>query len=115
MPRSALGAQRVPCAATYTTSSFFGCTMTRLICRVFSRPMRFQVRPASVLLYTPSPHDDDCPRTACSPVPTYTTFGSSGATAIAPTLPIRKQQSDTLRQLLPASSVFHTPPPVKPA
>ena len=46
--------------------------------------------PASVLRYTPSPYDDDCPRTACSPVPTYTTFGSDSATAIAPMEPVRK-------------------------
>jgi hypothetical protein len=43
------------------------------------------------------------------------TLGLVSAIAMAPTLPMRKQQSETLRQLAPASSVFHTPPPAKPA
>src|SRR6478736_1784185 len=44
-----------------------------------------------------------------SPVPTHTTFGSVGATAIAPTDPVRTE-SNTGAQLTPALTVFHTPP-----
>src|SRR5688572_27610986 len=69
-PRSGVPFQRSPCAATYTRSGFCGCTRTAAICLVVSRPARVQVLPASVLLYTPSPYDDDWPRMACSPVPT---------------------------------------------
>ena len=47
-------------------------------------------------------------------MPTYTTFGSLGATAIAPTVPVLKEPSEMLRQLMPMLSVFQTPPPVVP-
>ena len=40
--------------------------------------------PPSVLLYTPSPHDELC-RFARSPVPTHTTEVSPWCNAIAPT------------------------------
>src|SRR5687767_7609393 len=112
MPRSGVPFHRSPCPATYTRSGFDGCTRTTEICFVASRPMRVHVFPASVLLYTPSPYDDDCPRIACSPVPTYTTLGSDSATAIAPMEPVRKCVSEMLRHDAPAFSVFHTPPPV---
>ena len=47
-------------------------------------------------------------------MPTYTTLASEGATATAPTDPVLKNPSDTFFQLIPASSVFQTPPPVVP-
>ncbi len=47
-------------------------------------------------------------------MPTYTTFGWLCETATAPTDPVWKNPSDTLCQLIPASSVFQTPPPVEP-
>jgi hypothetical protein len=40
-------------------------------------------------------------------------LGSEGATATAPIAPPKKP-SETLTQVLPASLVFHTPPPVAP-
>ena len=112
MPRSALPFHRSPCAATYTTSGLRGCTRTALTCRVPASPAFFHVRPWSVLLYTPSPYEDDCPRMACSPVATYSTCSSLGATAMAPMEPVEKKPSEMLRQLIPALSVRHTPPPV---
>ena len=72
------------------------------------------VLPASVERYTPSPWEVATPRTACSPIPTYTTLGSDSDTAIAPTDPVLKNPSDTLRHVVPASVVFQTPPPVPP-
>ena len=77
--------------------------------------MRVHVLPASVLLNMPLPNDEDCPRTACSPVPTYTTFGSDSATAIAPMDPFIRAPpgpSEMTFHEWPAFSVFHTPPPV---
>jgi hypothetical protein len=47
-------------------------------------------------------------------MPTYTTFGSDSATAMAPTEPVLKYPSDTLRQVMPMLLVFQTPPPVTP-
>jgi hypothetical protein len=47
------------------------------------RPMYWNVLPASVLLYTPPPHDVDC-RLLGSPVPTYRIDGSEGAIARSP-------------------------------
>src|SRR3954469_16785517 len=112
MPRSGVPFHRSPCAATYRRSGLVECTRTAEICFVASRPIRDHVLPASVDLYMPSPYDDDCPRTACSPLPTYTTLGSDSATAIAPMDPVRKNVSEMLRHEAPAFSVFHTPPPV---
>jgi hypothetical protein len=42
------------------------------------------------------------------------TLGSEGATAIAPTDPVFTKPSVIGRHVIPASSVFHTPPPVAP-
>ncbi len=44
-----------------------------------------------------------------SPVPTHTTFGFDGATATAPTDPVRTE-SKTGVQVTPALVDFHTPP-----
>ena len=74
--------------------------------------MCVQLRPASVDLYTPSPWDDMVFRKGDSPIPTTTTFGSDGATAMAPTAALPKSSSDTGSQDAPAFSVFHTPPVV---
>jgi hypothetical protein len=49
-----------------------------------------------------------------SPMPTYTTLGSDGATSTAPTDPVPKKPSLTFFQRAPPSIVFHTPPPVAP-
>jgi hypothetical protein len=70
MPRSVVPPHRLPCAATQTVFSSRGCTITWLMVRVRSRPMRVQVRPASVDRYMPSPYDDATPRTGASPMPT---------------------------------------------
>ena len=45
-----------------------------------------------------------------SPIPAYTTEGSASATASAPTEEVRKKPSDTLRQYVPPSVDFQTPP-----
>jgi hypothetical protein len=49
-----------------------------------------------------------------SPVPTYTTFGSLSATAMAPTEPAPNALSESGVHEMPASTVFQTPPPVAP-
>ena len=54
------------------------------------------------------------PRIECSPIPMYTTFGSDSETATAPTEEVATNPSVTGFQLMPASEVFHTPPPAVP-
>ncbi len=49
-----------------------------------------------------------------SPMPAYTTFGSDGATASAPTEPVFTWPSVSADQLVPPFVVFQTPPPVAP-
>src|ERR1022692_1590953 len=83
-PRSALGPKRCPMAATYTMLGFVESTTMRPIACVSSRPRWFHVLPPSVVPQTPSPIDELC-RLLDSPVPAYTTFGSEGAMAMAPT------------------------------
>src|SRR5262245_62116922 len=56
----------------------------RPICPASASPTWRHVAPASVDLYTPSPAET-LPRIHAEPMPTYTTFGSDGATATAPT------------------------------
>src|SRR6266581_4470160 len=112
MPRSALGPNAWPCAATYTMSGLVGCTRTRAICRVSARPTDVHVLPPSVVFQTPSPCDT-LPRTAYSPVPTYPTSGLDSLTPIAPIVP-PKYLSVTGSQVLPPSVVLNTPPPVVP-
>ena len=53
-------------------------------------------------------------RTGDSPEPTYRMFGSEGVTAMLQMPPVPKYRSEMLCQLVPASVVFHTPPPVAP-
>jgi hypothetical protein len=47
-------------------------------------------------------------------MPTYTTSGSASQTPIEPTDELMNQPSLTGLQLLPASVVFHNPPPTAP-
>ena len=75
--------------------------------------MCLHVLPASVDPYIPFP-GDTLPRGQASPVPTYTTFGSEGATAIAPIDPAMSVSSEIGCHVIPASTVFQTPPPVPP-
>ena len=55
-----------------------GCTITRPSVCEFSKPIRVNVLPASVLLYIPSPYDVVW-RLFASPVATYTMSGFDGA------------------------------------
>src|SRR3954464_1458529 len=112
MPRSGVGAHTLPCAATYTRSGLVGCTRTRAMCRVASRPSDVQVLPASVDFHTPSPCET-LPRIGYSPPPTYTTSGFEGATATAPMVP-PKYLSVIGAQDWPPSSDLNTPPPTVP-
>src|SRR5580704_1516776 len=82
------------------------------MCRVASSPIFFHVLPPSNDLYAPSPHEELC-RLFGSPVPTHTTVGTDGATAISPmveTLSLSKIGS----QVVPLFVVFHTPPEAVP-
>src|ERR1041385_2324505 len=54
-PRSLLGANGLPSAATYTMSGLAGCTRTVEICPASRSPMKFHIFPASVDLYMPRP------------------------------------------------------------
>ena len=82
------------------------------ICLEFGNPEKDQVLPASTLLNTPYP-EDTFPLIVTSPPPTYITFGSSLAMAIAPILP-PKNPSEIFSYVSPPFSVFHIPPPVAP-
>ncbi len=73
-----------------------------------SRPMGFQVRPASVDLKTPSPAVE-ARKMLASPVPTQTTSGSDPATARSPTDRVG-MSSKTGSQVVPAFTVLKTPP-----
>ena len=86
------------------------------IWRVAARPIECHVLPASVDLKRPIPYECWL-RISGSPVPTYTMFGSDGATAMAPMEPIGmpvEGSSAMGNQVRPAFSVFHTPPPTEP-
>jgi len=63
------------------------------------------VRPASLDRYMPSPWLIE-PPVGMSPVPAYTTLGSDGATAIAPTAATLLIESNTGNQVAPALVVF---------
>src|SRR5487761_97371 len=69
IPRSGLGANTWPSAATYTTSGLMGSTRIQLMMWVPPSPMCVQVFPPSVDLYIPSPVRTVL-RGAESPVPT---------------------------------------------
>ena len=53
-------------------------------------------------------------RIAALPVPTHTWLGFDGATSIEPIEPVDIWPSLTGSHEMPASSVFHTPPPTPP-
>src|SRR5437870_3654449 len=71
-------------------------------------PIRFQVAPPSVDLYTPSPQETLL-RGLASPVPTQTTSGFDGATATSPRATV-SWLSKTGFQVVPLLTVFHSPP-----
>src|SRR5215831_11718899 len=82
-PRSSLGPHSRPMPHAKTRSALCASITMRAILSDFSRPMCVQCSPPSTDLYIPSPIDALL-RGLPSPVPTYITFGSLGAIAIAP-------------------------------
>src|SRR5260370_29134880 len=112
-PRVALGPNAWPSTATYTSSGVAGCTAMWAIWPASASPTFAQVFPASVERYMPSP-GDRLPRIGDSPVPTYTTLGSDGATAIAPIEPAVKGWAGAGRPVKRPSTGFPTPPPLAP-
>src|SRR5487761_1824615 len=84
-PRSGLGANTCPIEEAYTTLGSCGSTTIVLVVRVSRKPAYFHVLPASTDLKTPSPVIMSL-RMSGSPVPTYSTLGLEGATAMAPML-----------------------------
>ena len=107
-PRSPPGENSGPCAATYTTFELRGSITILPICSEVSSPTRFQVLPASVDLYTPSPK---CALRWLwfSPVPNQTMFELRGSTSTQHRLndgPASKMGSN----VTPRFTVFHNPP-----
>ena len=94
--------------ATKTTFGLRGSTATLPMCCVSARPMCVQLLPASVDLYMPLPKPTES-RSDDSPLPTYTTSGLDGATAIAP-IEATGCPSNTGIHVRPAFTVFQTPP-----
>src|SRR5688500_5349920 len=82
-PRSGLLFQGAPSAATYTMLGLVGCTTTLPMAWVFSSPISFQVRPASVDLKIPPPGEIEL-RELGSPLPAQTMLVSEGAMAMSP-------------------------------
>ena len=111
-PRSGLGPQTCPSAATTTTSGLVGLTTICEICPAFARPINFQLAPASGEKYTPLPVTTSL-RGFASPVPTHTRFGLDGASAMAP-IDAVGCFSNTAFHVAPPSVVFHTPPAAAP-
>ena len=113
MPRSSLGPNGDPSAASHTVSGFDGWIRIAPICPVSGRPANCQVRPAFVDLYTPRPMITLL-RIAALPVPTQTTFGSDSETSMEPIDPSWIWPSEIGVQRSPQFSVFQTPPPAPP-
>src|SRR4051812_47910012 len=90
-------------------SGFTGSMATRPFERVSTNPMRVHVAPASVDLYTPSPHDELC-RVFASPVPAQTMFGFDFDTAIAPIDIIASTLSNTGAHVTPPLTLLKMPP-----
>src|SRR5580704_17562419 len=111
-PRSVLGIQRSPMTATYAVLGSVGWTTMRAIALLLASPTFFHVVPVSVERYTPSPHVSEL-RSLASPVPTQTTVGSDGATAMSPIV-ATFSWAKTGRKVMPLSDVFMTPPIPKP-
>ena len=76
----------------------------RPMCLLSRSPTFVHVSPPSVLLYTPSPHEELC-RFARSPVPTQTTEVSRWWSAIAPTEWV-PSSSNTGTRVMPLSGVL---------
>src|ERR1043166_1966497 len=74
----------------------------------FLSPLLLQLFPPSVDLYTPSPYPT-LRWLLFSPVPTHTTSGFFGSTATVP-IEYDAWASKTGVQVVPAFTVFHTPP-----
>src|SRR5688572_16219565 len=94
-------------------SGLVGCTTMREMRPVFSSPARVQVLPASVERNIPHP-TEMLLRMNGSPVPAYTTFGSLGATASAPT-DDTGWLSKIAVQCTPPSVDLNNPPEAAPA
>src|SRR5260370_7076687 len=84
----------------------------REICRASRSPIACHVLPASGDMKTPRPSTTSL-RGLPSPVPTHTTFGLDGASAIAPIEAVG-WSAKTAVQAFPPSLVFHPPPPPPP-
>ena len=111
-PRSPPAAQSGPTAATYTTLGSRGSITMRPMCCDFGSIGADHVRPPSVDLYTPLPHDEL--RMFCgSPVPTQMTSGFDGATAIAPIDGARTESNSDVHDT-PAFVERHKPPVAAP-
>src|SRR5882724_9312691 len=82
-PRSELGAQTWPSAATNTMSGLAGSITIWETWPTSLSPMNCQLLPASGDMKTPRPSTTSF-RGFDSPVPTHTTFGFEGASATAP-------------------------------
>ena len=79
------------------------------MCCVLANPRDTHVSPPSVLRYTPVPYVISS-RGFPSPLPTQITFGSLGATVMAPTLDRSVLPSVMFSHVCPALVVFQTPP-----
>src|SRR5512136_88078 len=106
-PRSALGTQRSPIAATQAVFGSLGWTTMRAMVLLSASPTCVQAPPPSSDRYTPLPQLELL-RSFASPVPTQTTFGSDGATATAPTA-ATGCSAKMASKVPPLSLVFITP------
>ena len=111
-PRSIVGFQRLPTAATHATSGSVGCSRTRPMEPDSLSPTNAHVAPASVERYTPPPHDELC-RLFCSPVPAQTIFESPAKIAISPNV-LSGWPSKIGAHVVPLLVVFQMPPAAAP-
>src|ERR1700739_3685029 len=82
-PRCGESDHNLPGPHAYTTSPRVGCTMIRFTRSDSGSPIWSQVSPPSLERQMPLPIDAEL-RVQLSPVPTQTTFGSDGSSAMAP-------------------------------
>src|SRR6188768_4202331 len=106
MPRSPPGPNKLPVAATRTTSLLRGSSTIRLMNREVLSPMFVHVLPPSVDLYTPSPQLVLC-RLFDSPVPTHTRSGLFCEMAMSP-MDISPRSCICASNVVPLFTVFHT-------
>ena len=111
-PRSGESLHSLPGTQTYTVLPSRGSIAILATCSEFGRPMRCQVSPPSVVLYTPLPTDTEL-RIHDSPVPTHTVSWCFGSIAIAP-IDWTGCLSNTGLKVVPLSVDFHTPPEAAP-